>query len=391
MALAGFGRLGLWLHLRGGPGASHNIALPDGTGPLLILCASEPCHIAVELVTEMLIKSQPRMRILDLGLAGLADPDTDSETMQQLLDRARPFAVLLLGTDLPAALITAAVHRNIPVVLGEAALNPRELRWTLTAGMRRDLMTSLTMIFATDSSSHETARRIGVAPQKVTTSGPVTESFDPLPCNEVELSTIADLLNGRHSWLATCVPESEEEAVLAAHLAALRQVHRTLLFLVPETSGRIAPLVAMFEANGLIVAQRSLDEDPLDDVQVFIAESVEELGLWYRLAPVTYIGGTLSGDDSQTRNPFEPAALGSAIVHGPETGQFATAWQQLDGAEAARRVSDPRELATAIAEMTLPELVAGFANNAWDGCTGGAGVATQIASYMLDLANEGTP
>ena len=82
------------------------------------------------------------------------------------------------------------------------------------------------------------------------------------------------------------------------------------------------------------------DEDFGDEIQVLLTDGPTEMGLWYRLAPVTYLGGTLGGDDAAARHPFEPAALGSAIVHGPHTARFATEWQQLGGAGAAADVAD---------------------------------------------------
>ncbi|RJE82248.1 3-deoxy-D-manno-octulosonic acid transferase [Paracoccus onubensis] len=388
MALAGLGRLGLWLHLRHGSGVSGGISLPEGQGPLLFLSYAQSRKLAADRISAILKKARPDLRIHEVNPGDPIDPDKNRGMMRHLLGQARPFAVLLLGTDLPAALISEAVAQEIPVILGEADLEPREQRWTLTAGMRRDLLNSLTMTFATDTASHETARRMGIAPRRVTMTGPITEIRDPLPCNEAELSVIADLLNGRHSWLATCVPASEEQAVLTAHRAALRQAHRTLLFLIPASAERIGPLEERCERNGLIVAQRAMDEEPLDDVQVLLVDSPEELGLWYRLAPVTYMGGTLSGDDGETRHPFEPAALGSAIVHGPATGRFATEWHQLDAGGAARQVANPDDLARVIAELTLPELVAELASNAWTVGTGGAGVAMQIAAYILDLLSK---
>lgn len=388
MALAGLGRFGLWLHLHHGSGVSQDITLPEGQGPLLFIGASPPCQAAAALITETLRKKRPDLRVHALASGDLPDPDKDRLAMRKLLDRGRPCAVLLLGTELPAALIVAAVERHIPVVLGEAKLGAHNLRWTFGAGMRRNLLNALTMLFVTDTASHETARRIGIPPGKVTVSGPITDIHDPLPCNEAELSELGNLLNGRHSWLAACIPAVEEEAVLAAHLAALRQTHRTLLFLVPASAERAAHLTRLLEDRNLIVAQRSRDEEPVSEVQVLIADTTEELGLWYRLAPVTYLGGTLSGEDQETRHPFEPAALGSAIVHGPSTDRFSTAWQQLDGGNAARTVTNADDLATAIAELTQPEMAAELASNAWTVGTGGAGAAMQVATYTQALIEK---
>ena len=222
-------------------------------------------------------------------------------------------------------------------------------------------------------------------------TGPVAEIRDPLPCSEAERSVMAQLLRGRHAWLAASVPPDEEDAVLTAHHAALAQSHRALLFLAPRDPDRIAPLAQAIEACGLTVARRSWDEDPTDDVHVMLTDGPTEMGLWYRLAPVTYLGGTLGGDDAAARHPFEPAALGSAIVHGPHTDRFATEWQQLGGAGAARQVATPEDLAASIAELSQPDLIATLASNAWTVSTGGADVTMRICAPVLDAIAKATP
>ena len=96
------------------------------------------------------------------------------------------------------------------------------------------------------------------------------------------------------------------------------------------------------------------DEDPGPDVQVLVAGDTAELGLWYRLAPVTYLGGTLVGTGSP-RHPFEPASLGSAIIHGPATATHAAEWLALDRARGARAVTSAAALRVAVEDLTAPD------------------------------------
>lgn len=385
---AGLGWIGLWWRFRQQKSVPHDVAFPVGTGPLLILCSARPNRAALTQVRAILEKRRPDMRIFDASAEDMPDPETDLEAMRHLVKQAQPFAVLLLGAELPAALIISAAEMGIPVIMGEARFHKSEASWRLRAAMRRELLSKIKMFFVTDTDSHHIARRVGIAARQVSMTGPVAEIHDPLPCNENERSAIAELLGGRHSWLAVCIPPSEEDAILAAHMSALHQSHRALLFLVLTDMDRIGPLAEKLERNGLIVARRDLEQEPDEEVQVMIADSTAELGLWYRIAPVTYIGGTLSGDDELTRHPFEPAALGSAVVHGPFTRRFPTEWQQLDGANASRLVPDAEALASSIAELTQPDIVADLASNAWTVSTGGAGVAMQIASAVLTALEE---
>lgn len=389
MVLSGLGRLGLWLHLRGRhPAMPDRIALPPGDGPLLMMRATPEAHAAATQVGARLVKARPDLRILSLGTAGAPDPAEDPPGAERLIDQARPFALLLLGADLPAGLITAAAARDIPIILGDAHLDPQDGGWSLRAAMRRALLGEMQAVMVADADSYDTARRMGISRRRLTMTGPVTQIHEPLSCTEAERAGFAQLMSGRHAWLAACVPPSEEAAVVEAHRAALRLSHRALLFLVPDSAERADALADEIEASGLIVARRTADEEPIEEVQVMISDGPTEMGLWYRLAPVTYLGGTLSGDDANSRNPFEPAALGSAIVHGPVTDRFATEWRQLDGAHAARRVSDAEDLAGAIAELSQPDLIATLASNAWTVSTGGVGVAMQIAAPVLKVLEE---
>lgn len=397
MSGAGLGQLGLWLHLRGRRGGGAALpAIPPGPGPALILHVAPEAAGAEAQVTRRLLKLRPDLRLIRLAPAEGADAAEDPDLVARLLDEAKPRALLLLGSALPAALIAAAEERGLPVVLAEARLDAGGgtlgLSLGLEARMRRQLIQRMSAVLVTDLASEAAARRMGVAPARLAMPGPVTDIREPLRCAEAERAAMAAMLDGRHAWFAAALPEAEEDAVLAAHEAALRRSHRALLILAPRDAGRIDALAARIEASGMATARRTEDEDPTDEVQVYLTDGVSELGLWYRLAPVSFMGGTLSGDDAAARHPFEPAALGSAIVHGPQTGRHPTEWQQLDRAQAARHVAAPEELALAVAELTSPELIAGLAHNAWRVSTGGAGVAMRIADAALEaLTREAAP
>lgn len=378
LGAGGIGRLGLWWQIRhtslAGDAAAPEI--PSGSGPLLLVQVAPEARAAYAQVQRRLMRGRPDLRIVDTG-----DP---GPTVAEALMQARPAALLLLGTDLPPALIQAAARRRLPIILAEGRFSADDAGWTLRAVARRELVRHIRTILVTDAASQSIVLRMGAHRKRVTVTGPVAEIRDPLPCSEAERSVMAQLLRGRQAWLAASVPPDEEQAVLVAHHAALAQSHRALLFLAPRDPDRIDPLARAVEASGLMVARRTLDEDPAEDVQVMLTDGPTEMGLWYRLAPVTYLGGTLGGDDAAARHPFEPAALGSAIVHGPHTARFAAEWQQLAGAGAARQVSGPEELATAIAELSQPDLVAALANNAWAVSTGGAEVTMRICAPVLD-------
>ena len=127
-----------------------------------------------------------------------------------------------------------------------------------------------------------------------------------------------------------------------------------------------AELAAQMEAaEGWTVAQRSLEQEPDSETEVYIPDSAAEYGLWYRLAPVSYMGGSLLGEGC-ARNPMEPAALGSAIVYGPRPGDYGTVFGRLGAAQAARAVGSASDLGEALSDLLAPDRAA----RAGRGCVG---------------------
>lgn len=389
MPFGRLGQFGLWLSLRRRAGNRQTITpLPAFNDPPLILFTGQGSREAAAQVTAAAQSVAPKLCILELDEPQRRAANTDLPAMQQLLSQARPFTLLILGTELPAALIVAASDLDIPMVLGDLHLERRPRWFDVEGARKRNLLSRMDKIFVTDRASLSVIRQMGITQKKADITGSISETHEPLPCNEAERTNLAALINGRHTWFAAYIPVQEEKAVLEAHLAALRQTHLALLLLIPAEPNRADILAKQFEAHDLIVASRSRDEEPTQEVQVMIADSPAELGLWYRLAPVTFMGGTLIGDDAKTRHPFEPAALGSAVVHGPKTSRFATEWQQLDRTGACRQVDSAAGLAAAIAELSQPDLAADLAGKAWEISTSGAGVAMQIVSEVLSHSGQ---
>jgi 3-deoxy-D-manno-octulosonic-acid transferase len=383
MPSIGLGRLGLWWQFQSHRQPAGPVHLPVHDGPTLLVHVSDRGKAAAGGVLRRLRASRRNLRIIEIGQDGIPDPAENLELADALIAASNAGTLLLLGAALPPALITAAHRRHLPIILGEAHFEQQDLDWSLRSSRRRALLRQVQQILVTDPNSQSRAIRMGVEASRVTMTGPVAEILEPLNYHEADRAAIALLMGGRHAWLAASLPEDEEDAVIAAHHAALHHSHRALLFLAPRDPDRLDILTERIEAEGLIVARRTLDEDPTDEIQVMLTDGPTEMGLWYRLSPVTYLGGTLNGDDSGARHPFEPAALGSAIVHGPHKGRHPTAWRQLDGAGAAREVRSAEDLAATIAELSQPDLVAARASNAWSVSTGGADVTIRICAPVL--------
>lgn len=395
--------LALWLHLRRraalGSLPADPVTPPPGHGPLLIIHLSErsdePPPVAA-LIRAILARrpgfrfaftgAAPAPETLPRDLAAIALPrPADPAAARQLLESLAPRAVLILGDQLPASLITAAADAELPVILSEARLVAYTRRGSWRGAVNRGLMRRITRVLAPDLTAGAAARQLGAPSDRVELTGPVTETRPPLGANEAERRALAHILAGRPIWLAASPTLPEAKAALAAHQATLQHNHRALLILASLPTAILPEIQAEVEALGLAAVLRSEDDDPSPDDHVLIADDEYEMGLWYRLAPVCFMGGTLlPGPGNTPRHPFEPAALGSAIIHGPLTEAHGPEWVQLDGASAARLVTDAPALSRAVADLSAPDQAAMLAGNAWSVSTGGAAVLRRIADTVIE-------
>ena len=135
---------------------------------------------------------------------------------------------------------------------------------------------------------------------------------------------------------------------------------------------------------GLRVALRAEGAEPEDRTQVYLADGTSEMGLWLRLAPLTFLGGTLARGPGG-RSPFEAAALGSALLHGPVTAPHKEAWLRLETAGATRAVSNAAELGQAVEALLAPDRAAAMAQAGWDVATEGAEVMNRVADLVEEL------
>ena len=120
-----------------------------------------------------------------------------------------------------------------------------------------------------------------------------------------------------------------------------------------------------------------------------VVDSPAEYGLWYRLAPVTFLGGSLAGS-GPLRNPMEAAALGSAILHGPKTGDYGSIFGRLGAARATRAVGTAAELGDALGDLLSPHRTARLAQSAWAVASDGAEVTEKLLGRIRVLMDGGS-
>ncbi len=365
------GRL-VWLHA---PGL-------DAQRPLMALARR---LVADRDVSVLLTVQTPLPDALPRGvLTDLPPPDTPMES-RAFLDHWQPDAGVIADGELRPALIHAGHDRGIPMLMVEGrepfVVKGREGWWP---GLVRGLLGDFKHVLAVDEPAARAFRRAGAVPARVMAAGRMELPSAALPCTEAERAALSRALASRPVWLAAGLPAPEEAIVIAAHRALLRLSHRLLLIVVPEDPSRAEPLAERMErVEGWTVARRGADEEPDEETHVYVADNAAEYGLWYRLAPVTYLGGSLSAPGCRI-SPLAPAALGSALVHGPRTGVWGSIIGRLAAAQAAALVGSAGDLAETMAELLSPERAARLAQAAWLVTSEGAEVTDRVLALLRE-------
>ncbi|WP_395542657.1 3-deoxy-D-manno-octulosonic acid transferase [Neotabrizicola sp. sgz301269] len=365
---------------------------PEGRLVWLHVSGSDPAPAAEELMRRLAEREGVSVLLTgpasgDLSEAMHQDPPEDGAAeVRAFLEHWRPEALVLSDGGLRPALIAAARARGLPVLLTDARaprLIPGSAGWF--SGTLRKCLAALSYIAAVDDAAAAAFRKAGAPPQVLAITGRMEERCAVLPCLEAERAALAKLFASRPVWFAASLPDAEEAAVLSAHRRVLGQSHRLLLILLPADPARAQPLAEKLEEEGWIVALRSAEEDPEPETEVFVVDSPAELGLWYRLAPITFLGNSLSGNGA-ARSPMEPAALGSAILHGPRAGVYGALLGRLGAARAARAVAAAPDLAEALGDLLAPDRAARLAQAAWIVASDGAEATEAVLDRLRALS-----
>lgn len=313
-------------------------------------------------------------------------PGDSPEEARALLDHWLPEAILFSGGELRPSLIQAAQSRRIAMAMLEArAPHLPEGREGWFPGLIRASLAPMQAVLALDEPALKALRKAGAPGLALT--GRMEQPSAVLPGNEAERAALAHLMNTRPVWAAVQVPQAEEPAVIEAHRAALGLAHRLLLILLPENPHRGPALARQLEREeGWRVALRHEDQDPEAETQVLIADTTE-LGLWYRLAPIAFLGGSLAGTGCLA-DPMQAAALGASVIHGPRPGTFGTPLGRLGAARAARSVATAADLAEALGELLSPDRAAKLAQAAWTVASEGVEVTARAHLLLRQMMGE---
>lgn len=294
------------------------------------------------------------------------------------LDHWRPDFVVWSESEFWPNMLSAIKSRGIPAVLMNARMSEASFkRWKWAKGAIAEILSVFSLCLAQNAAEASRLEQLGA--KNVRVAANVKYAAAPLPVDDIKLAEMQAQVSGRKTILWASTHAGEEKLAIETHAHLRAQFPDLLTIIVPRHAPRGQDVQALAQQQSLTAGLRSRNEAPRD---IYIADTMGELGLFYRLCKTVVVGGSFA--DIGGHNPIEPGQLACVIFYGPQMYNFITINEDFLSAQAAVQVPDAVALKTKLADaLAAPEKFQGYADNA-QRLTAEKSVAASALASMLD-------
>jgi 3-deoxy-D-manno-octulosonic-acid transferase len=268
--------------------------------------------------------------------------------LRRFLQHWQPEAAVFVESELWPQMLRRTHASGARMALVNARLSQKSIRsWKKRPRLARYIFEVFDLILTQNDAMAQVMEDLGAPAERVTKGFNIKALSDPLPIDEPLLKQIRGSLGTRPVWVASSTHRGEEKIVLKAHARLLKTVPDACLILAPRHPDRGTEVRDLIAAEGLSYTRRTREEAA--SAQVFLADTMGELGTWYALADIVFLGGSLYPIGGH--NPFEVAQSGAAVLSGNHVTNFAETFSAMEAAGAARLVADAEDLARQVEEL----------------------------------------
>ena len=268
--------------------------------------------------------------------------------VQRFLHHWQPTLALWVESEFWPQLLWQTHDHHIPLLLINARMSDASaVGWARFPRSIASLLNAFTAIYA--GSAEDATRLTLLGAQHVHEVGNLKYDAAPLEANHTLLTQLTAATNHRPLWVAASTHAPEEQSMAEAHALAAAQIPNLLTIIVPRHATRGDAIAGDLRARGFALSQRSKNEPITSTTAIYLADTMGELGSFFRLSDIVFLGGSLIPHGGH--NPLEPARLNCAIITGPYTHNFTTIMQHFTAANAMEIVGDAPALAHALVTL----------------------------------------
>ena len=272
--------------------------------------------------------------------------------VRSFLDHWRPDLAVFTESEIWPNLILESSARGIPLTLVNARMTQRSYsRWRRNRGVARPLFSRFSLVLAQNEALARRFKVLGAA--TAVASGNLKIDTPPPPVDELELGRLEAALEGRPLLLAAGTHEGEEAMLAEAHLELRRRFPDLITIIAPRHPERGPAIAEWLQSQGIAAVRRAPGDLPTRACEVYVADTLGELGMLYKLATVAFIGGSLV--DRGGHNPIEAVRHGAVVIAGPHWQNFKDTYQALLDRGGANVVRSAAELASAVEPLLANE------------------------------------
>jgi 3-deoxy-D-manno-octulosonic-acid transferase len=339
--------------------------LPRPPGPLIWLhAASVGESMAALALIERLLEHTPDRHVLVTtgtvtSAALMADrlperalhqfvPVDRPAWVDRFLDHWRPDLLVIMESEFWPGQISRTKARDIPIVLVNARMSARSFsRWEKAKGAAATLFSRVDLVLATNP--EQAARFSTLGAPNVHVAGNLKRAARPLPLDTDKAAALEVRSGQRPLWFAASTHAGEDAPVLDAHLALRDDRADLLTIIAPRHPHRGAEIAALAADRGLTAARRSQDQPIEPGTDIYIADTLGEMALFFHLAPIVFVAGSLVPVGGH--NPIEPAHFDTAIILGPLMSKNQEIASEMIAGDAVAPLTSAEDLAPSLAAL----------------------------------------
>ncbi|HAU28528.1 MAG TPA: 3-deoxy-D-manno-octulosonic acid transferase [Rhodospirillaceae bacterium] len=343
--------------------------------------------IAVLVTTGTLTSARLMGKRLPKGVIHQFMPLDCLPWVRRFLDAWHPDLALWTESEFWPVMLSEIRMRRIPAVLLNGRLSERSARrWKKYPVLARTLLSAFRFCLA--QTQGDATRLAAIGAPDVALSGNLKYASDPLPAAPEAVEALSSAIGGRVCWLYASTHPGEEDMAAHVHKVVAEKLPGLLTILAPRHPQRGVEVAAMLRAEGLSCAVRSAGETIAPGTEVYVADTMGEMGLLFRVVPVVVMGGSFVPHGGH--NPIEPAQLGCAILYGPHMFNFKAVCADLEKEGAALPLTGSLGLAEALQHLLVhPEAAAALARAAGGVAERNRDVLGEILSRLHPLLPGG--